>query len=268
MIETDDVSVNFGRIPILRNLSARFPTGRFTAMVGPNGCGKSTLMKAMMGFLPLRGGRVLLDGADIHKIGRKTLARRIAFLPQECHCPDYMTLGELVELSGYARYSLAGGPSAQDRKLFQEALEVVGLADRAGDQVNSLSGGQRQRAWIAMVLAQDTNIILMDEPVNHLDMKYQYAILGLIRDLVDKRGKTVIAVLHDINLTAGFADDAIMMTAGTVVASGPVQSTITTDTIAQVFDLQTDIFSRNGHIVCLPHVSAREHRRQSKLLTI
>lgn len=254
MLEAKDLTVNYGRTPVLKGTSTRFAKGRFTALVGPNGCGKSTLLKAIMGFVPVKAGETFLDGTDIRTIGRKSLAQRVAFLPQECHCPDYMTLGELVELAGYARYSIAGGPSDRDRKLFHEALDAVGLADRVGDQVNALSGGQRQRAWIAMVLAQDTDIILLDEPVNHLDMKYQYAILGLVRDLVRERGKTVVAVLHDINLTAVFADDVVLLSEGEVVAEGPVETTISADVMARVFDLNTDIFMRNGHLVCVPRM--------------
>ena len=131
-----------------------------------------------------------------------------------------MTLGELIELAGYARYGLAGGPTERDRALFAEALKTVGLEDKAKAQVNTLSGGQRQRAFIAMVLAQDTDVILMDEPVNHLDMKYQYAVLSLVRELTDRHGKTVIVVLHDLNLASTFADDVIMLKAGRVLASG------------------------------------------------
>lgn len=255
MLEAKDLTVHYGRTPVLKGTSTRFAKGRFTALVGPNGCGKSTLLKAIMGFVPIAGGETFLDGAAIRKIGRRMLAQRVAFLPQECHCPDYMTLGELVELAGYARYSIGGGPSDRDRELFRKALDTVGLADRVGDQVNALSGGQRQRAWIAMVLAQDTDIILLDEPVNHLDLKYQYAILGLVRDLVRKEGKTVVAVLHDINLAAGFADDAVLLSDGEVVAAGPIESTITKDVMSRVFDLETDIFMRNGHLVCLPRIA-------------
>lgn len=253
MLEAREIVAGYGRVPVLGGLSARFAAGRFTALVGPNGCGKSTLLKAIMGFLPLDGGEIRLEGRPILEIGRRRLARRIAYLPQENHCPDYMTLGELVELAGYARYSLFGGPSERDRRLFRDALEIVGLADRAGARVNALSGGQRQRAWIAMVLAQDTDIVLMDEPVNHLDMRYQYAVLGLVRALSVRHGKTVVAVLHDLNLAAAFADDAVMLHDGRVVAAGPVAQTVTTETVERVFGLPVDIFSRNDRLVCLPH---------------
>ncbi|MCE7029224.1 ABC transporter ATP-binding protein [Jiella avicenniae] len=258
MIEASRVSVAYGHTPILFDVTARFTPRRLTALVGPNGCGKSTLLKAIMDFVPLTGGTITLDGEEIRSIGRRKLARRVAYLPQESHCPDYMTLGELVELAGFARYSLFGGPSAKDRELFHDALDIVGLAGMAHRQVNRLSGGQRQRAFIAMILAQDAEIVLMDEPVNHLDMKYQYATLDLIGNLTRNRGKTVVTVLHDLNLTTAFADDVVMMRDGRIVASGSVRETVTQDTVAQVFDLDADIFERDGRLVCLPGAKGRE----------
>ena len=258
MLDATDLHASYGHIAVLQGLSARFQTGRVTALVGPNGCGKSTLLKTIMGFVPLSSGRISLGDRLIGAIGRRELARRISYLPQECHCPDYMTLGELIELAGYARYGLGGGPSERDRALFAEALKTVGLEDKARAQVNTLSGGQRQRAFIAMVLAQDTEVILMDEPVNHLDMKYQYAVLSLVRELTDRHGKTVIVVLHDLNLASTFADDVIMLKAGRVLASGPVANTATSANVADVFDLEADIFSRQGRLICVPRLERQE----------
>ena len=258
VLYTKEIAASYGKTRVLRGVSIGFRPGRLTALVGPNGCGKSTLLKAIMGFVPVDEGCVTLDGHPIQTIGRRALARRIAYLPQESHCPDYLTLGELIELSGYARYSLLGGPTARDRALFQTALTTVGLADLAHRRVNSLSGGQRQRAWVAMVLAQDADIVLMDEPVNHIDIKFQYSVLAIIRDLTVARGKTVIAVLHDLNLTAAFADDVIMLRDGQVVAAGPVADTLTAPVVARVFDLEADIFQREGRLVCLPRVATAQ----------
>ncbi|MEO9530308.1 ABC transporter ATP-binding protein [Roseibium sp.] len=257
MLETRHVSAAYGKRDVLSDVSVRFQKGRLTAVVGPNGCGKSSLLKAIMGFLPMHSGDIFLEGEPVSRIGRKKLARRIAYLPQDCFCPDYMTLGELIELAGYARYSLVGGPSERDRALYRQVLETVGLSERANFPVNQLSGGQRQRAWIAMVLAQDTDVILMDEPVNHLDMKYQFAVLELVRDLTENHGKTVIAVLHDLNLTTAFADDVILMRSGECLTAGPVAETVTTRNIEQVFDLRTQIFQRDGRLVCFPERTGR-----------
>ncbi|CDG20726.1 ABC transporter related protein [Xenorhabdus poinarii G6] len=253
MLTAKNITATYGHKTVLHDLSVGFAQGRITALVGSNGCGKSTLLKSIMGFIPLKSGEILLEGKPIAGIGRKALARKIAYLPQECHCPDYMTLGELIELAATGRHSLFGGASARDRKLFREVLDIVGLADKASSQVSALSGGQRQRAWVAMVLAQDTDIILMDEPVNHLDIKYQYTVLKLIRDLSLQHGKTIVVVLHDLNLTTTFADDVVMLNTGNVVAAGAVSQTITVDNIQRVFDIPADIFSYNGSLICQPY---------------
>ncbi|MDG4721357.1 MULTISPECIES: ABC transporter ATP-binding protein [Thalassospira] len=252
MLSAQDLVVSYGKLPVLNGLSVRFDAGGVTALVGPNGCGKSTLLKSILGLMPKSGGSITLDDVPIESIPRRKLASRIAYLPQENHCPDYIVLGELIELAGYARYSLFGGPRAKDRALFRDVLQTVGLADMAHVPVNSLSGGQRQRAWIAMVLAQDADIILMDEPVNHLDMKYQYAVLDLVRTLGRDQGKTVIAVLHDLNLASAFADKVVMVSNGQATFSGPTQEVITPENIRTVFDFEADVFARNGQIVCLP----------------
>lgn len=248
----------YGGHPVLRGVSVDFEPGRLNVLIGPNGCGKSTLLKAIMGFLPLSAGEITLAGRPVTAIGRKALAREIAYLPQDSHCPDYMTLGELIELAGYARTSPITGPSVRDRLLFRQALERVGLADMAHRPLTSLSGGQRQRAWIAMVLAQDTPIILMDEPVNHLDLKYQYAVLGLVQSLALKQGKTIVMVLHDINLATTFADEVIMLHDGQVVAKGPAGQVMTSSNVGQVFDLDVEIFERQGRLVCLPRTQAEK----------
>lgn len=240
-----------GARPVVNEVSLGFAAGRFTALVGPNGCGKSTLIKAIMGFLPHVTGDIALGGATLSGIPRRELARRIAYLPQENHCPDYISLAELVELGGYARYSLFGGPDERDRSLFADALTTVGLEGLAARPVNDLSGGQRQRAWLAMILAQDTDIILLDEPVNHLDVHFQYAILELLRSLT-RRGKTIVAVLHDLNLTAAFADDVVMMRDGRIFAQGPTADTISAESVRDVFDFDADVFVRGERLVCLP----------------
>ncbi len=251
-LDIRQLSAAYGKVHALKNVSVTFTPGKFTALLGPNGCGKSTLLRTIMGLLPCSGGNVCLDGVLINKIPRRALAQRIAYLPQESHCPDYLTLGELIELAGYSRSSLLGGPTAEDHRLFRESLATMGLADWANRPLNALSGGQRQRAWIAMVLAQNADIILLDEPVNHLDISYQYSVLKLLTDLTVSHQKTVISVLHDLNLTAAFADEVVLMRDGEVKAKGPVDDTITTANVAEVFNFDADIYTRNDRLVCLP----------------
>lgn len=255
-LSVSNLTASYGPQPVLAGVSVRFAPGRLTVLAGPNGCGKSTLLKAIMGFLPRAQGVIELDGKSVDGLGRRILARRVAYLPQECVCPDYMTVGELVELSGHSRYALLGGSSERDRALFREALKTVGLADDVDRHVNTLSGGQRQRAWIAMVLAQDTDVILLDEPVNHLDVKFQYAVLGLVRSIAAHQGKTVVVVVHDLNLAATFADDIVMLNAGRIVAAGPVREAMTAANIERAFDIKSDIVENEGRLVCLPRVDA------------
>lgn len=250
MLKTSSLSVDLSGRPVLHGVTLGFAPGRFTAVMGANGSGKTTLLKALMGFVPAAQGQVTLDGGDARRLSRKAFARRIAYLPQENACPDYMTLGELVELAGYARFGAFGGPSAEDRAHFQAALETVGLGDMAHLRMSTLSGGQRQRAWIAMTLAQGADILMMDEPVNHLDLKYQHAVLTLVRRLVRDEGKTVIMVLHDLNLALAFADDLALLRDGALYGAGVVREVITAQSVRDVFDVEADIFTRKGQILC------------------
>ena len=252
MLTLQDIHAGYGPNRVLHGLSARIRPGALTALVGPNGCGKSTLLKAIMGFVPLAQGRILLQGQDIGRFGRRQLARRVAWMPQECSCPDGLTVGGLVELAGHARRSLLGGPSEADRQRYRQTLEIVGLDAHRGSAVNTLSGGQRQRAWIAMTLAQDTPLILMDEPVNHLDLKYQYDTLKLVRSLVRDHGRTVLMILHDLNLAAAFADEILMLAEGRLRVAGPPADTITQAHVSAVFGLEAEIFEHHGRRVCLP----------------
>lgn len=258
MLAIEGLTCGYGRgaEPVLRDFSLEFRPNVMTALVGPNGCGKSTLLKSIMGFLPLDQGQVLLNGQPTASIKRKELARHIAYLPQENHCPEYLTVGELVELGGYARQSLLGGTSAADRLRFSEALELVGLQDMAHVPVNELSGGQRQRAWIAMILAQDAEIILLDEPVNHLDIRFQYSVMDLARRLMISQGKTVIAVLHDINLASMYADDMAILKGGQLVAHGPCEDVVSPDNIGTAFEFKARMLPLEDRLICIPDVTA------------
>lgn len=205
-----------------------------------------------MGLLPNQSGQVLLNGQDIHALTRRQRALRIAYLPQETHCPDYITVAELVELGGYAQRGLFGGVSADQRRAFQAALETVGLSEKAQAQMSTLSGGQRQRAWIAMILAQAADAILLDEPVNHLDLRYQIAVLELVQKIARQRDRIVVCVLHDLNLAARYADNIVVLHRGEIAAQGPVQEALTTEVIRQAYGVEVDVFERNGHKICVP----------------
>lgn len=247
-----NISAGYQSQPVIQDISVQFAKGKLNALIGPNGCGKSSLLKAIMGFIPLDQGKIDIDGHPHDKISRREMAQKIAYLPQDNICPEYMRVGELIELAGYSRYRFLGGISQRDRSLFEQALNHVGLADMADKRLMSLSGGQRQRAFIAMVLAQNADIILLDEPVNHLDVQYQYAILTILSRLSQDFGKTIVTVLHDLNLTAAFADQVVLLKQGKLVAEGHVREIMTADHIRHVFDLDVDIFDRGERLVCLP----------------
>lgn len=254
LLKCNDIAAGYGSLSpaVIADLSLEFTSGGLTALVGPNGCGKSTLLKAMMGLLPFQSGMVILNGEKIHNLPRRQRARRIAYLPQNTHCPDYMSVGELVDLGGYARRGMFGRATFEQKREFQAALKTVGLSDMAQTQMNALSGGQRQRAWIAMILAQAADAILLDEPVNHLDLRYQIAVLELVQKIAKQRNRVVICVLHDLNLAANFADHIVMLDQGRIVAKGSVGHALTADTIRSAYGVEVDVFERNTRRICTP----------------
>ncbi|MBO9475693.1 ABC transporter ATP-binding protein [Shimia sp. R10_1] len=237
---------------VVDDLSIEFRSGGLTALVGPNGCGKSTLLKAMMGLLPQQSGKLFLNNEEIQNLPRRQRARRMAYLPQDAHCPDYMSVSELVELGGYARRGLFSRVSAEQKRCFDEVLETVGLLEMAHDQMSVLSGGQRQRAWIAMILAQAADAILLDEPVNHLDLRYQIAVLELVQKIARDSNRVVVCVLHDLNLAAHYADHVVMLDHGKVAARGSVREALTAHTVRNTYGVEVDVFDRNTRHLCVP----------------
>jgi iron complex transport system ATP-binding protein len=251
VLEVSEMTVSYGHRTVLSHVSCQFPDKAITALIGPNGCGKSTLLKAMLGLIPRQSGTTTYQGEPLDQLSRKQIASRIAYLPQESHSPDYMLLGDLIEMASYTRQSMFSGPSADDRRLFHKALETVGLQNEANRRLSTLSGGQKQRAWIALVLAQDAECILMDEPVNHLDVHFQYSILALLKRL-SAQGKMIVTVLHDLNLAASFADHILLLKEGVLVHSGDTHQILTPSTIQAVFEVEADVFYRDDRLVCLP----------------
>lgn len=252
MLTTSALNLSIGRTQVLTDVNTGFRSSRFTALVGANGSGKSSLLRCLMGILPPQTGEVLLDDTPVARLGRRQIARRMAYLPQVNRCPDHLTVGELIELAGYARTGLFGTIRSADRDRFREALRRVGLDGAEARRVSHLSGGMRQRAFIAMVLAQDAPMLLMDEPVNHLDLKYQYGVLDLVRSLVTDSGKTVIMVLHDLNLALAYADDAVLLGDGRVLAQGPVRDVLDAEAVARGFGIDAELHALGDRLVCLP----------------
>ena len=229
--------------PVLAELSTRIPPGRLTVSVGPNACGKSTLLRAFGRVLRPSTGRVALDGAEIGTLSSKRFARAVALLPQSAVAPDGITVGDLVARGRFPHQGLLRQWSKQDEAAVVWALErtlTMPLADR---RVAELSGGQRQRVWIAMALAQQTDILLLDEPTTYLDLAHQLDILDLCRELVDDLGKTVVAVLHDLNHAFRYADQLIAMRDGIVLATGAPEAIATSDLVREIFGIDCRILA-------------------------
>ncbi|GAA1246715.1 ABC transporter ATP-binding protein [Prauserella halophila] len=235
-----DVTLSYGERVVSTRLSLDVPDGAFTAVVGPNGCGKSTLLRAFVRLLKPGEGTVSLDSRSVTDFPAKALARELAFLPQDPLAPEGITVRQLVARGRYPHQSLLALWTAGDERAVAEAMDTAEVEDFADRPVAELSGGQRQRVWVAMVLAQDTPYLLLDEPTSFLDITHQYRLLALLSRLRDE-GRTVIAVLHDINQACRFADHLVAMKDGRVAAEGAAADVVDAALIKDVFDLPSVI---------------------------
>ena len=224
--------------PVVHRLDFAVPLGQITAIVGPNACGKSTLLLGLARILKPEAGQVVLDGRSIHSLPTKEVARRLGLLPQAAVAPAGLTVADLVFRGRSPHQSFFHQWSERDRAAVETALTATRMSDLADRRIDELSGGQRQRAWIAMALAQDTDLLLLDEPTTFLDLAHQIEVLELIRDLNESRGRTVVVVLHDLNLASRYADQLVVMADGAIVASGPPEEVVTVDTISGVFGVE------------------------------
>ncbi|MGW2386982.1 ABC transporter ATP-binding protein [Streptomyces sp. NPDC001658] len=222
---------------VVEDLDVEIPDGRVTVIVGPNACGKSTLLRALGRLLKPRGGAVLLDGVDLARIPSRRIAQVVGLLPQTPVAPEGITALDLVSRGRQPHQKWWRQWSDADETHVGEAMERTGTADLAERPVDELSGGQRQRVWIAMALAQDTDLLLLDEPTTYLDIAHQVEVLDLVRQLNRERGRTVVAVLHDLNQAARYADHLIAMRAGRIVAQGPPADIVTAELVQDVFGL-------------------------------
>ena len=233
--------LGYGDRVVIDGLDLVIPTGRITAIVGANACGKSTLLRSMSRLLTPRGGSVLLDGKQIHKMPPKQLAQTLGLLPQSPIAPEGITVSDLVGCGRHPHQGIFSRWSADDDAAVAAALEATGILDLAERSVDELSGGQRQRVWIAMALAQQTDLLLLDEPTTFLDVNHQVEVLDLLTDLNRARGTTVVMVLHDLNLAARYADNLVAIADGAVHAAGPAAEVLTEDCVRAVFGLDSRV---------------------------
>ena len=236
-----DLTIGYEGNIIVPKLNMEIKKGKVTAIIGPNGCGKSTILKTIARLHKASGGGVYLDGQDVHRMSTKKLAQQLAILPQSPQAPEGLTVQDLVSYgrtpyqSGFSRFT------AHDLEMVEWAIEETGLAAYGDMPVDALSGGQRQRAWIAMAIAQETDILLLDEPTTYLDMAHQLEVLELLRRLNEKDGRTIVMVIHDLNHASRFADELIAVKEGMLICQGTSEQVISREVLREVFDIETTI---------------------------
>ncbi|WP_230533389.1 iron ABC transporter ATP-binding protein [Microvirga roseola] len=245
MIEIAHVSKTYADTVVVRDVSLRIPRGGVTSIIGPNGAGKSTLLSLVSRLLPMTAGTVTVDGLDVTQTPSDILAKRLSILRQENRVTSRLTVRDLVEFGRYP-YS-KGRLTAEDRAHAARAIGFLGLEALADRYLDELSGGQRQRAYVAMVLCQDTDYALFDEPLNNLDMKHAVGMMKLLRRAADDLGKTVVLVLHDINFASCYSDTIIAMRDGAVLHHGTPQEIMTRDVIRDIYDMDVEIQDVRGY---------------------
>ncbi|MEU4705209.1 ABC transporter ATP-binding protein [Nocardia salmonicida] len=242
-LAADAVSLGYGERVIVDELSLDIAPGVVTTVIGPNGCGKSTLLKSLGRLLRPREGQVVLDGKAISSMKTKDVARVIGMLPQTPVAPEGLTVADLVARGRHPHQSWLRQWSADDETEVAAALAQTGIADLADRTLDELSGGQRQRAWISMALAQGTDILLLDEPTTYLDLAHSLEVLDLVDRLHAEYGRTVVMVLHDLNLAIRYSDELVVMRAGRIVAQGKPADIVTADLLAEVFGLEATVLT-------------------------
>lgn len=241
VLRAEGVRVGYDAHAVIDGLDVGFPAGSITALVGPNASGKSTLLKALARLLPLQAGQVLLEDVALHTLSSRAIAQRLGMLPQSPLAPEGITVADLVSRGRHPHGRLFHRTLDHDLRVVAGALVATGTAELADRPVDSLSGGQRQRVWIAMALAQETSLLLLDEPTTYLDIAHQIEVLDLLADLRASSGKTVVMVLHDLEQAAAYADRLLVLSKGRLVAAGPPGEVLTEKLVLDVFGLRSRI---------------------------
>lgn len=259
MLQTNNLTLGYGNTIIIDELDLKIPTGEITIFVGANGCGKSTLLRSLARLLRPKSGQVLLEGNVVDKLSTKEVAKRLAILPQGPIAPEGLTVLQLVKQGRYPHQSWLRQWSHEDERVVNQVLKATKIKDLADRNVNSLSGGQRQRAWIAMSLAQNTDIMLLDEPTTYLDLAHQIEILDLLFELNEREKRTVVMVLHDLNIACRYAHNIVAIRDKKIYAQGKPEEIVTSEMIRDVFQMECEIAVDTlfGTPLCIPHGRGR-----------
>jgi ABC-type cobalamin/Fe3+-siderophores transport system ATPase subunit len=253
-LSASNLALSYEDVVVATDLSIEIPDGQVSALIGPNGSGKSTLLRALSRLLKPKGGSVILDGKAISSYSTKEVARRLAILPQVLISPESITVEELVAYGRFPQRRSIAGMRDEDREAIEWALTVTGTTELRDRPVDHLSGGQRQRAWVALVLAQGTDLILLDEPTTFLDIAYQLEVLELLRHLNTVEGKTIVMVLHDINMACEYSHRLFALRDGTMIAQGDPREVLRAELIRDVFGIDAHILEHptSGAPMCVP----------------
>ncbi|MDF0728042.1 ABC transporter ATP-binding protein [Cytobacillus sp. S13-E01] len=259
VLETSSLTLAYNDTIIIEDLNLKIPSGEITVFVGANGCGKSTLLRSLARLLKPKSGKIFLEGEVVRNLSTKEVAKRLAILPQGPIAPEGLTVLQLVKQGRYPHQSWLKQWSNEDEKVVNQALEATQMIEFAHRSVDSLSGGQRQRAWIAMTLAQKTDIILLDEPTTYLDMTHQIEILDLLFELNEIENRTIVMVLHDLNLACRYAHHIVAVLNKKVYSQGKPEDIITPEMVKDVFRMECDITKDPifGTPLCIPYGRGR-----------
>ncbi|MFD0868339.1 ABC transporter ATP-binding protein [Chlamydia abortus] len=251
---TEQLTIGYSDRVIVENLNLSIPEGKITALVGANGSGKSTILKTMVRIMKPNGGTVYLDGKSIHSQPTKDVAKQLAILPQNPVAPDGLTVSELISYGRFPHQKGFGSLTKEDKEIIRWAVQVTGMNAFSDRPVDQLSGGQRQRAWIAMALAQGTDMLFLDEPTTFLDMAHQLEVLKLLQRLNEEQDRTIVMVVHDLNHATRFAHHMVAIKQGSIVSEGAPEEVMTQEVLREVFGIEADIIPdpRTGVPLCLP----------------
>ena len=259
-ISVRNLSVSYEDNNIIEDMDLSIPKGMITIIIGSNGCGKSTLLKTIARINKPKNGDIFINNKNIKKIKEKDIAKEVAFLPQGPVCPSGLTVRELVAYGTFPHQKLIGGLNSHDKEIIDWAINETGLSDFKDREVENLSGGQRQRAWIAMTLAQETDIIMLDEPTTYLDMSYQLEVLEVLEKLNKEKNITVVIVLHELNNACRFANNIVGLKKGKIICEGKPIDVINKSTLKEIYGINATLTkSENGEYpICMEYELLRE----------